>query len=81
MPARVAQIGSEVLALEPAGFARTAAIAAEVLSEPNAGFARTALIAVEVLHSLNAVDPVTGGTGAWFKVLEGDIFTDRDLVD
>lgn len=47
---------------------------------------RVSQVMVEVLHSLVPVVPVPvvpagGGTGAWFKVLEGDIFTDRELVD
>lgn len=57
----------------------------EVLHSVNAipTFSRLSQKMVEVLHSLDAAPAPasTGGTGAWFKVLEGDIFTDRELVD
>lgn len=76
MPARVAAIGAEVLANEPAGNARVAAIGAEVLAAPNPGRARTAQIAVEVLHSLNAFVPPGGGSGRWFRDL-----WDEEMID
>lgn len=80
--ARTAQIMVEALSPADVGLARTAQIMVEALAAPNPGLARTAQIMVEVLHSITVMPgPVTGGTAAWFKVLEGDIFTDRDLVD
>jgi len=81
MAARVAQNAVEVLALEPSGAARLAQVATEVVSAPLPGRTRTAQIAVAVLHALGAFVPSGGTTGAWFKVLEGDNYTGRDLID